>query len=87
VTAQTIRDFVPLEIGGDLNWRSEDEAGADVGCSISASGQEHLADYKAKYRWTNVTAIEPSPTLLATRFTDPARQSPAAKIPGHEVSR
>ena len=36
---------------------------------------------------TNVTAIDPSPTLLATRFTEPWRQSPAANIPGQVVSK
>src|SRR5215470_17497847 len=32
------------------------------------------------------TAIPPSPTAAAQRFTDPERTSPAAKIPGRLVS-
>jgi hypothetical protein len=35
----------------------------------------------------NRTAIAPSPTLEATRLTEPCRTSPAAKIPGTLVSR
>src|SRR6202023_4328921 len=30
---------------------------------------------------------EPSPTAEATRFTDPARTSPTAKMPGNEAAR
>ena len=36
---------------------------------------------------TKLIAIEPSPTADATRFTEPARASPAAKTPGRLVSR
>jgi hypothetical protein len=35
---------------------------------------------------TPATAIPPSPTAAAQRFTDPERTSPAAKIPGQLVS-
>src|SRR5215204_777722 len=40
-----------------------------------------------RYWWTNCTAIEPSPTAEATRFTDRWRTSPAAKMPAMLVSR
>ena len=40
----------------------------------------------ARRRWTNCTAIAPSPTAVAHRFVDPERTSPAAKIPGTLVS-
>src|SRR5213594_638572 len=36
--------------------------------------------------WIPATAIPPSPTAAAQRLTDPARTSPAAKIPGRLVS-
>src|SRR5205823_3032630 len=38
-------------------------------------------------RCTRLTAIAPSPTAEATRFTDPPRTSPTANTPGREVSR
>src|SRR5205085_9226188 len=40
----------------------------------------------ARLAWTPATAIPPSPTAAAQRFTDPDRTSPAAKIPGRLVS-
>src|SRR5678816_970579 len=41
----------------------------------------------ARLIWIPATAIPPSPTAAAQRFTDPERTSPAAKIPGRLVSR
>jgi len=41
----------------------------------------------ARLMWIPATAIPPSPTAAAQRFTDPERTSPAAKIPGRLVSR
>src|SRR5258707_15551501 len=35
-----------------------------------------------RYWWMNCTAIEPSPTADATRFTERPRTSPATKMPG-----
>src|SRR5215217_3718081 len=46
----------------------------------------HFAPTSARYRWTNETAIAPSPTPEATRFTEPCRTSPTTKIPGTLVS-
>ena len=43
--------------------------------------------YSAKTRWTNATAIEPSPTADATRLMLPPRTSPTANTPGRLVSR
>src|SRR6476660_4057092 len=40
----------------------------------------------ARLIWIPATAIPPSPTAAAQRFTDPDRTSPAAKIPGRLVS-
>ena len=40
-----------------------------------------------RYSWTNWTDIEPSPTADATRLTELARASPAAKTPGRLDSR
>jgi len=39
-----------------------------------------------KYRCTNITAMAPSPTAEAYRFTDPCLTSPAANMPGMLVS-
>lgn len=41
---------------------------------------------EARRMWIPATAIPPSPTAAAHRFTDPERTSPAAKIPGRLVS-
>src|SRR5215469_15138747 len=43
-------------------------------------------NYSARVRWTNETAIDPSPTADATRLTLPHRTSPTANTPGSEVS-
>src|SRR6266853_2040106 len=40
----------------------------------------------ARLMWIPATAIPPSTTAAAQRFTDPERTSPAAKIPGRLVS-
>ena len=40
----------------------------------------------ARYSWMRDTAIEPSPTALATRLIERARTSPATKTPGTLVS-
>src|ERR1700693_4965210 len=37
-------------------------------------------------RWTELTALAPSPTAAATRFIDPWRTSPAANTEGTLVS-
>ena len=42
--------------------------------------------YSVNTRCTNDTAIEPSPTADATRFTLPQRTSPTANTPGRLVS-
>src|SRR5687768_7918927 len=34
-----------------------------------------------------LTTTEPSPTLEATRLTDPERTSPTAKMPGQDVAK
>jgi hypothetical protein len=39
-----------------------------------------------RYSWMSETAIEPSPTALATRLIERARTSPATKTPGTVVS-
>ena len=38
---------------------------------------------RTRYWWTSETAIEPSPTALATRLNERARTSPATNTPGH----
>ncbi len=40
-----------------------------------------------RYWWMSDTAIEPSPTALATRLIERARTSPATKMPGTVVFR
>ena len=50
-------------------------------------GQRHgLAHALARYSWIRETAIDPSPTALATRLIERARTSPATKMPGTLVS-
>ncbi len=46
-----------------------------------------LAHASTRYSWINDTAIEPSPTALATRLIERARTSPATKTPGTVLSR
>src|SRR5277367_6498775 len=46
-----------------------------------------LGHDSARYRCTNITAIDPSPTAAATRLAESARTSPATKTPGTLVSR
>ncbi len=43
------------------------------------------AESYARNRCTNAITMLPSPTLAATRLTEPARTSPTAKIPGTDV--
>jgi len=45
-----------------------------------------LQEDEANLVWTSATAMPPSPTAAAQRFTEPERTSPAAKIPGRLVS-
>ena len=45
-----------------------------------------LAHASARYSWMSDTAIEPSPTALATRLIERARTSPATSTPGTLVS-
>jgi hypothetical protein len=45
-----------------------------------------IQDDEANLNWTPATAMPPSPTAAAHRFTEPERTSPAAKIPGKLVS-
>ncbi len=44
------------------------------------------AHASARYWWTSDTAIDPSPTALATRLIERARTSPATNTPGTLVS-
>ena len=48
--------------------------------------RDGLAHAWARYSWISETAIEPSPTALATRLIERARTSPATKTPGTLVS-
>jgi hypothetical protein len=41
----------------------------------------------ARYWWTNLTAMDPSPTAEATRLIEPLRASPAANTPGRLASK
>ena len=44
------------------------------------------AHASTRYSWISETAIEPSPTALATRLIERARTSPATNTPGTVVS-
>lgn len=54
---------------------------------VEPVGQLILAVAGLQRGCTRVTAIAPSPTAEATRFTDSARASPATKTPGRLDSR
>ena len=59
----------------------------DVEMTTTAIGHNYfLLFVEARRRWIPATAMPPSPTAAAQRFTDPDRTSPAAKIPGRLVS-
>ena len=60
----------------------EEVDGAQVGDG-DGGGRAHAC---ARYSWMSETAIEPSPTALATRLIERARTSPATKTPGTLVS-
>ena len=49
-------------------------------------GEGEPAHVSDRYWWTRETAIEPSPTALATRLIERERTSPATKRPGTLVS-
>jgi hypothetical protein len=50
---------------------------------VSRAVPDRIAPYiSLRYSWTNCTAMAPSPTADATRFTESERTSPAAKTPG-----
>src|SRR4051794_19188077 len=51
-----------------------------AGAVVSAASRDPR--WAERYACTSWTAIEPSPTADATRFTEPARTSPAASTPG-----
>src|SRR5829696_1418622 len=56
--------------------------------SLALPGQGRPAAQPPASTWcTEDTTTEPSPTDDATRFTDPARTSPTAKMPGRLVSK
>src|SRR4030095_9744123 len=60
-------------------------SGGHIGCCYDLLFCDPLRR-DARLRWIPATAIPPSPTAEAQRFTDPERTSPAAKIPGRLVS-
>ncbi len=60
----------------------EEVDGAQVGEGDPGRG----AHAWARYSWMSETAIEPSPTALATRLIERARTSPATNTPGTLVS-
>ena len=51
-----------------------------------AAARRTAAHASARYSWISDTAIEPSPTALATRLIERARTSPATNTPGTLVS-
>ncbi len=53
---------------------------------VPADFRERSGQRPAKYSWIWRTAMAPSPTADATRFTELRRTSPAANNPGRLVS-
>src|SRR5207253_922256 len=76
-----VRDGDPLlellvaEVGEEVD-------GPEIGHRDGCSGHT-----SRRYWWMSETAIEPSPTALATRLIERARTSPATNTPGTVVSR
>lgn len=74
-------------LGRRLGWRAR--AGSRRGGSRRLDPlPQPEGDQRAAFTWLHTCEIttEPSPTDDATRLTDPARTSPTAKMPGHEVA-
>src|SRR6476660_6920407 len=63
-------------------WVLDAGNGSDVDTTLIG----HDILYGRSTRWTNATAIDPSPTADATRLMLPPRASPTAKMPGRFVS-
>ena len=76
-----LRPDPPGVRSGDLRDKADSES---LNFQIAASRSD--SDDEANLIWTPATAIPPSPTAAAQRFTEPERTSPAAKIPGRLVS-
>ena len=81
LVAEPLRDGGPL---GELRVVDvvEEVDRAQVGDGDGGGG----AHAWARYSWMSETAIEPSPTALATRLIERARTSPATNTPGTLVS-
>jgi hypothetical protein len=73
-----IAGLIALILGG---------GGSFVDRCIAKSPRVRVQDDAANLILTPATAMPPSPTAAAQRFSDPERTSPAAKIPGKLVSR
>ena len=54
--------------------------------SVCEDAERVPAAASDRYRWTEPTVTDPSPTAPATRLTDPKRTSPAANTPAALVS-
>src|SRR6516162_811305 len=90
----SLRTEFPSQPLGSPNWvpltspnLTESSEGKNV--EQAKSIRIHLtrsASAVARVRWTNETAIDPSPTADATRLTLPHRTSPTANTPGSEDS-
>src|SRR6266700_5007644 len=80
--------FAPMRLLDRLN-RNRIQMRTTLGTHERLCDDIALADAlrrDARLIWIPATAIPPSPTAAAQRFTDPERTSPAAKIPGRLVS-
>jgi hypothetical protein len=55
--------------------------------AVTSNPSVHPVSSSARKRWTNCTAMAPSPTALATRLIEECRTSPTAKDPGTLVSK
>lgn len=85
---QRVRDALEIldaDTAGDQR-RRDLPPGSDA-VVVEPVGQLILAVAGLQRGCTRVTAIAPSPTAEATRFTDSARASPATKTPGRLDSR
>lgn len=78
---------LPEQNGRAIRRDAEGSAGETIRkstltCGHGRASRSPYASASASVWWTAGTTIDPSPTADATRLMEPARTSPAAKMPG-----
>ena len=88
VVRRQVDDLAALDQAGQLRVvEAAEERGIAQPLRDRIGRKMRVAHSWARYWWTSATAMAPSPTALAIRFTESWRTSPAAKSPGRLDSR